>query len=160
MTPIRIWGIGLCVSLVIAGCGDGGSSSGSSEPLSKREYQQQLVRLYIDAQAVGDIYPNLEIETASESACRQTLHQYVDLVSSLIERLADLNPPAGARDTQAEIVDGGRRSVQRWSRLEDQVSAGELSCGHELGRQILRAESDSANAAFQRLRELGYATFD
>jgi hypothetical protein len=97
MTPIRIWGIGLCVSLVIAGCGDGGSSSGSSEPLSKREYQQQLVRLYIDAQAVGDIYPNLEIETASESACRQTLHQYVDLVSSLIERLADLNPGWCAR---------------------------------------------------------------
>jgi hypothetical protein len=74
-------------------CGGGDSSSDTSQPLSKREYQQELIRLYIDAQGVGDIYPNLEIESASQAKCNATLHHYVDLVSSLIERLADLNPP-------------------------------------------------------------------
>jgi hypothetical protein len=151
----------LCIGLVsaLASCGSG-SSGGSSEPLTKQEYRQALVQLYVDAQAVGDAYDRLQETGLSSTECAQRAHAYTDLISSLIERLGDLDPPADARNAQAKIVAGGRASVDRFERVADRAEAGELRCGPEFGRVMLRGESDSANEAFHELQDLGYATFD
>jgi hypothetical protein len=159
MRLLRNLAIGLGIAVVLVGCGSN-DSDGSGEPLSKSEYQQALVRLYIDAQQVGDLYPGLEDQNLSQSECVETARAYTELVSSLIERLADLEPPPGARQPHAELVAGGRTTVGRWERLVDRIETGKLSCGRTLGRLIIAAESDSAEAAFHRLQELGYATFD
>jgi hypothetical protein len=94
-------------------CG-GDDSDGSNEQLSKREYQQQLVQLYVDAQPVGDLYERLQDTNLPPSECASRTRAYIDLISSLIDRLAGLNPPTGASQTQDQLVAGARTSLERF----------------------------------------------
>jgi hypothetical protein len=151
--------LGVCLVAGLVSCG-GDGDEGSDEPLTKAQYQQALIRLYIAAQPVGDLYERLNETHLPPTECASRTREYIDLIGSLIDRLAALNPPAGARQAQDELVAGARTSLESFARVADRAESGELSCGPEYGRLILRGESDSANRAFAELRERGYATFD
>jgi hypothetical protein len=90
----------LAVSVVaVAGCGGGGSSGGSSsKPLTKAEYQAKL------EQIAKDVGAGISSTTNSKTISKDDIDKLVTALSSFVDKLKDVNPPAEIKDLHTRLV--------------------------------------------------------
>jgi hypothetical protein len=78
-------------------------------------------------------------------------------VNDLVERVAALEPPSKVASIQGDFVKAARRSVERVGEIEDEVAAGEVSCGRQLNDLLYgMPSSDRAERAISGLEKHGY----
>ena len=150
-------GCGLALSiaaLAIAGCGGEDDEQGR---LSKAEYQAAILDVAEDSSAPTSLYTDLVVRSRPRAECESMMARFHDQVSDLVERIAALEPPAPVTSIHDDFVRAARQSVARVGTIEDEVAAGEVSCGRELNDVLYgMASSNRAERAIAALEKHGY----
>ena len=140
--------------VVASGCG------GSDESLSREDYQASIADLVQDSAEPTELHTELVLMPRSPEECTSMLAAFEEQVGDLVERVAELRPPAPVQDAHDDFVAAARRSVGRIHAVRDDVAAGKVSCGDELNRLLSGMPSArKAERAIARLERRGYVVF-
>jgi outer membrane murein-binding lipoprotein Lpp len=91
-------------SLVLAGCGGGGSSKSNSKPLTKAEYQAKL------EQIAKDVGAQLQKSASkSKAPTEKDLAEAKKAVGVFVGRLEQVNPPAEVAQAHKDLIAAMRR---------------------------------------------------
>ncbi len=152
--------VGSVAAVAASGCGDDSSGDGSEERLSKADYQAKILTVLEDASGPTALYTDLVVGPRPLQQCATGVATLKDQIGGLVDRIAALRPPANARTAHDDFVGAARTSVDRISTVREKVADGEVSCGHELNRELYGMPSTKeAERAIASLERRGYFVF-
>ena len=140
--------------MVAPGCG------GGEEPLSKADYRAEILAVMEDTAEPTELYTELVVESRSREDCASGVATLEEQVDTLVERVAELRPPARVDAIHDDFVESARKSVDRIGDVREDVAAGAVSCGDELNRELYGMRSTrEAERAIAGLERRGYFVF-
>jgi hypothetical protein len=140
--------------LVASGCG------GSDEPLSKADFQDEILAVIDDAAEPTRLYTELVVESRPREECAAGIATLEEQVDTLVDRISALRPPAQVQAIHDDFVAAARTSVDRVGDVREDFAAGEVSCGDELNQELYGMRSTrEAERAIARLEAQGYFVF-
>jgi hypothetical protein len=144
----------LTAVVVASGCGEG------EAPLSKSDYQAAILAVRDDVAEPTELYTELVVGSRSREECAAGVATLEEQVDALVERVAELRPPAQVEAIQDDFVAAARGSVDRIGDVREDVEGGDVSCGAELNRELYGMPSTrEAERAIVRLERRGYFVF-
>ena len=145
------------VAVAAFGCG----SDDDEEPrLSKADYQDEILAVLEDSNEPTSLFTDLVVEERSPEDCAVGVATLEDQLDDLIDRVAELSPPEAVQPIQDDFVAAARRSIERIGEVQEEVAAGDVSCGMELNDELYGMQSSNeAERAIARLERRGYYVF-
>ena len=148
--------LGLVTAVAASGCGGGGEE----EPMTKADYQAEILAVLEDSTEPSGLYTDLVVEPLPRQQCADGVASLEDQVGDLIDRVAALRPPAEVEVAHDDFIAAARTSVNRIGTVREEVAQGNVSCGDELNRELYGMPStEEAERAIARLERRGYFVF-
>ncbi len=106
------------VGVLVAGCGGGGSSKGSSSgpPLTKEEYQAKL------EQIAKDVGTSIGSTTTSNDLTKADVDKLVTALKQFADEIANVNPPAEVKELHQRLVAGIRAFADEFPGIAETMS--------------------------------------